>query len=73
MSCPLSDDVEAVKEKPRSSLGGVVEEIRDIRKRLSSRFDNDVDRLCDHLLEIERQHPGRIVRHHRSASGASST
>jgi hypothetical protein len=39
----------------------LIDEIRAIRKKLSDRFDNDVDRLMDHLQEVERSHPGPIL------------
>lgn len=39
----------------------LVDEIRAIRKKLSDRFDNDVDRLMDHLQKVEKSHQGPIV------------
>ena len=40
----------------------LIDEIRAIRAEIARQFDNDVDRLCDHLQELERQHPDRILR-----------
>ena len=37
------------------------DEVRAIRRAISEQFGNDVDRLCDHLQELERQHPERLV------------
>ena len=39
----------------------LVDEVRAIRKRISDRFDNDVDRLMDHLDQVERSHQGPIL------------
>jgi hypothetical protein len=39
----------------------LIDEVRAIRKAISDSFGNDVDRLCDHLKQIEQQHPHRIV------------
>ena len=34
----------------------LIDEVRSIRREISERYGNDVDRLCDHLRELERQH-----------------
>ena len=39
----------------------LIDEIRAIRAEIAQQFDNDVDKLCDHLQELERQHPDRIL------------
>jgi hypothetical protein len=39
----------------------LIDELRAIRRAISEQFGNDVDRLCDHLQELERQHPERLV------------
>ncbi len=39
----------------------LIDEVRAIRRAISEQFGNDVDRLCDHLQELERQHPERLV------------
>ena len=49
----------------------LIEEVRALRRGISERFGNDVDRLCAHLREVQRQHGGRVVS--RSAKGARST
>ncbi len=38
-----------------------IDEIRSIRKEISDGFGNDVGRLCEHLREIEREYPDRVV------------
>ena len=39
----------------------LIDEVRAIRRAISEKFGNDVDTLCDHLQELERQHPERLV------------
>jgi hypothetical protein len=39
----------------------VVEEIRSVRRELAERFGNDVNALCDFLVEQEKQHENRLV------------
>ena len=38
----------------------LIDEIRSIRKAISDQFGNDVDRLCDHLQQLEKKHKERI-------------
>jgi hypothetical protein len=40
----------------------LIDEIREIRKRISEAHGNDVRRLCEHLRELEARYPERIVR-----------
>jgi hypothetical protein len=39
----------------------LIDEIRSIRRDISERFDNDVDKLCDHLQQLEREHTERLA------------
>ncbi len=39
----------------------LIDEVRAIRRAISDQSGNDVDKLCDHLQELERQHPERMV------------
>ena len=41
-------------------LPPLIDEVRAIRRAISEQLANDVDRLCDHLPELQRQHPERI-------------
>jgi hypothetical protein len=34
----------------------LIDEVRAIRRAISEQYGNDVDRLCDHLQELERAH-----------------
>lgn len=40
----------------------LIDEVRDVRRRLSERFGNDVDRLADHLKTIEGNWKGRVIK-----------
>lgn len=40
----------------------LLDEVRSIRKEISERFGNDVDRLCEHLESIEMTVGDRLVR-----------
>jgi hypothetical protein len=49
--------VRARKEKQET----VVDEVRRIRREISARFGNDVDRLCRYLQRRQRRHKDRLV------------
>ena len=38
-----------------------VDEIRAIRAKLSARFDNDIDKLCQYLRQKEAEYGDRVV------------
>lgn len=40
----------------------LIDEVRAIRQAICGQFGNDADWLCDHLQELERQHPERLAR-----------
>ena len=40
----------------------IVDEVRAIRSSICEEFGNDVDRLCDHLQEVEREYLERTGR-----------
>jgi len=40
----------------------LIDEVRAIRREICEEFGNDVDRLCDHLQEIEREYRTRTGR-----------
>jgi len=37
-----------------------IEEVREIRRQISARFDDDLDKLFDHYVELEKRHAGRL-------------
>ena len=39
----------------------LIDEVRAIRQAISEQYGNDVDRLCDHLQELEREHTEWII------------
>jgi hypothetical protein len=44
-----------------STSDALIDEVRAIRKQISEQFGNNVDRLIDHLQDIERAHHGKVV------------
>ena len=48
----------------------LIDEIREIRRTISEAHGNNVLRLGKHLQEIQRRHPGRLIR--RSSSAPTS-
>ncbi len=39
----------------------VIDEIREIRRQTSARFDHDPERLMAHYLEVQREYADRVV------------
>ena len=39
----------------------LIDEVRSIRQKISEEFGHDVDRLVEHLREIERKYSKRVV------------
>jgi hypothetical protein len=37
----------------------LIDEVRRIRREVCNQFGNDVDRLCDHLLEVQQDYAAR--------------
>lgn len=53
------------QQKSKDATAGadpLIDELRTIRKDISDQFGNDVDRLCEHLKEVERDHTGPVVK-----------
>ncbi len=40
----------------------LIDEVREVRRKLSEQSDNDVEKLCERLREVEEQYRSRIVR-----------
>ena len=40
----------------------LIDDVRAVRRAISDQFDNDVDRLCEHLRQREEQHPQRLTK-----------
>jgi hypothetical protein len=39
----------------------VIEEIREVRHRISARFGHDPERLFEHYLEVQKEYRDRLV------------
>jgi hypothetical protein len=39
----------------------VIDEIREVRRRISARFDNDPVRLVAHYIKLQEQHGERLI------------
>ena len=39
----------------------VVDEIREVRRRISARFDHDPGRLIDYYMELQARHRDRLI------------
>lgn len=48
-------------EPETTSTDPLIDEVRAIRQRISEQFGNDVGKLCEHLRELEQQHPERVI------------
>ena len=49
-------------DHPETITDAIVDEVRAIREKICQQFGNDVDRLCDHLQDLEQTHPERLVK-----------
>ena len=49
-------------EQSSSGIDPLIDEVRTIRRSVCDEFGNDVDRLCDHLQEIEQEYRTRTGR-----------
>lgn len=39
----------------------VIEEVREIRRQISARFDHDPVKLVEHYIELQKRHADRLV------------
>lgn len=39
----------------------VIDEIREVRRRISARFDHDPARLVAYYMQLQEQHKGRLL------------
>lgn len=44
-----------------SSDSTLVDEIRKRRHEISEQFDHDLQKYCEHIMEIQKQHQDRLV------------
>ena len=45
----------------------VIDEIREIRHRISARFDHDPARLVAHYMELQKQYEDRLIKTEKDA------
>jgi hypothetical protein len=50
------------RSRHRSNDDPLIDEVRAVRKALADEFDDDVDRLCEHLETLDEQYHSRICR-----------
>ena len=48
--------------EPWTEADDAVEEVREIRRRISAQFDNDPAKLVEHYMELNKQYPRSIDR-----------
>lgn len=48
-------------DEPWTAADDAVEEVREIRMRISARFDHDLDKLAEHYMELQKRHGDRLV------------
>lgn len=46
---------------PRTEADDVIEEVREIRRRISGRFNDDPVRIVEHYMEYQKQFADRLV------------
>lgn len=46
---------------PTPPADPVIDEIREIRHRISAQFDHDPVRLVAHYMELQKQHADRLI------------
>ncbi|HEY0019946.1 MAG TPA: hypothetical protein VGC13_26840 [Longimicrobium sp.] len=48
-------------DEPWTEADDVIEEVREIRRRISAQFDDDVGKLADFYMESQKRHGDRLV------------
>lgn len=56
------DSLEPLKAEPWTEADDVIEEVREIRRRISAQFDHDPAKLVEHYIEQQKQYADRLVR-----------
>ena len=56
-------------EPKRDKSDPVIDEIREIRHRISARFDHDPARLVAHYMELQKQYEDRLIKPSEDAEG----
>lgn len=48
-------------EEPWTEADDVIEEVREIRRQISARFDHDPVKLVEHYMERQKRHGDRLI------------
>jgi hypothetical protein len=48
--------------EPWTEADDVIEEVREIRRRISAQFDDDPGKLIAHLMELDKQYADRMLK-----------
>jgi hypothetical protein len=48
-------------DEPWTAADDAIEEVREIRRRISARFDHDPVKLGEHYMEFQKRHADRLV------------
>jgi hypothetical protein len=40
----------------------VIDEVREVRRRISARFDHDPKKLVEHYIDLQERHGERLIR-----------
>lgn len=48
-------------DEPWTAADDAVEEVREIRRRISAQFDDDPVKLGEHYMELQKRHADRLV------------
>lgn len=54
-------------EPKQTKSDPVIDEIREIRHRISARFDHDPARLVAHYMELQKQYEDRLIKPEKDA------
>ena len=47
-------------DEPWTEADEAIEEVREIRRKLWARFDDDPVKVVEYLMEVQKQHPERL-------------
>lgn len=51
----------------------VIDEVREVRRRISARFDHDPRRLAEHYMKIQERYTDRLLRRPRVGGDSSES
>jgi hypothetical protein len=48
-------------DEPWTAADDVIEEVREIRRKISAQFDHDPVKLVEHYMELQKRHADRLI------------